>query len=187
MQPDYRFLRRVSWLSIYVFVALQALWIVRCVRKGDLDIPFLLPFAKLEISVLLEHFAAGWGLPALASAAIALALSSPAHLAKNPSWFKQSLVITYVGLGAAILYLGGEFGHETEQMLLWKEKTNYWWHAKHCLAQANAEIVTFAKCTAGYLDAELNQLLADVSGVLLFLALTWFSLSRVFGRCASNG
>ena len=187
MHPDYRLLRKISRVSIAIFVALQTLWIVRLVRNGVFHIPLLESFSQLEFSVLLEHFVAGWGIPALASALIALALSAPAHLAKNPHWHKQSLVITYVGLGAAVLYLAGEFGHEIEQLLLWKEKTNYWGYVSRCLSKANTEIVIFAKCTSGYRDVELRQLMADASGVILFLFLSWFSHLRVFGRGIQNG
>lgn len=186
MNPDYSQLRKISWVTIFVFLALQLLWIVRFVRVGNLQIRFLKPFSEMEISVLLEHFVAGWGVPALASAIVALLLSRPSWLAKNHSWYRQSLFITYFGLAVAVSYLVFEFSHEVEQLILWKQNTNYWGYVKHCLSETNTEIVAFSKCTAGYRDTELMQLWADLSGVVFFLIISLLSHRQVFDKNIHN-
>lgn len=103
--PNYSILRTTSWCFIAVFIALQNLWILRYVRNYETSLTFLEPFARTEFAALLEHFAAGWGGPAIVFALLGLSLSKDDKSVDSSSRQKESFQLLGIVTFVAIAYL----------------------------------------------------------------------------------
>lgn len=178
--PNYQLLRNTSCFFIAIFVALQSLWIVRYVRKYDTDLSFLESFARTEFAALLEHVAAGWGIPALVFALLGLQMSKDKKSLDAGSAIKEAFLILGFVTMTAILYLSGSFGHEIEQLVLWKQDTFYWSHIQNCLPADKESIILFSKCVSNFREIQLRQLAADTLGVFGILICSYFCLWRTY-------
>lgn len=169
--------RIANWILVPPFALCLLTVFSRLSRRPNYPwLHWMLEWSNQTSAVLLEHFAAGFGIPAFFVYWACMAASRPTKDPNvNPDLSNFITIMISLFAGVAI-YAFGEALHEYEQLTLVKASNFGQFVADRCL---NFKTITeYGRCTRNYFPTLLHQYIADATGMLAFMVLFLFAIYR---------
>lgn len=141
-------------------------------------------WANASVSVLIEHFAAGLGVPAFFAAAACTFGCKPWKATVKYPDLNAEFIVLCTAFTSAILYSAGQFGHEAMQLTIAKRSNFGQFLKDHCLPAQTIEF--FGACSKQYVGVLELQIEADALGMLVFGVLPIVTVYKI-RRTAMNG
>lgn len=137
-------------------------------RKRHLaDYDLLSSWANTEVFVLLEHFAAGLGVPAFFTCLACVLVCGPWKPQAQNVNLKAEIIVLFVAFVSILAYAVGESWHEAAQLTLSKRSNFGQFLKDYCIPAQTIEV--FGACSKQYFGLIARQLAADGLGMLTFV------------------